>query len=414
MDFAKIIARAKAILTTPKTEWPAIAIEPETPKGLYLNYVVVLAALPAVAGFVRSSLYGFGGLAIPIGISFTQMVVSYLLSLALVYIAALIVNALAPSFGGQKDMTQALKTVAYAWTGYWVASIGLILPWIGLPIAIAGLIYTIYLTYLGVPHTMKAPIDRTAGYTAVSVIIGIVIGWILTAIVSGIFLHSVNHAGTLSFTDGEGRQVTVDTGAMAAKLDAMGKRAEEASKAMDEARKSGDVAAQQAAADKMVGATLSGGSKVESLSTEQMKGFLPDSVAGLKRESVSAARNASMGIQVTEAQANYGDGNDHSLELDVSDTGSMKGMMAMASALAPQSETQTDHGYEKTYTEHGRMVQERWDSASKEGEYSVVVGQRFTVKATGHADSIDQLKQAVAAVDLSKLESLKDEGVAKE
>jgi hypothetical protein len=290
----------------------------------------------------------------------------------------------------------------------------LIVPWIGWLIAIAGLVYTIYLTYLGLPHTMKAPTDRAAGYTAVSIIIGIVIGWILTAIVSGIFLHSVNHAGTLSFTDGEGRQVTVDTAAMAAKFDDMGKRAEEASKAMDEARKSGDVAAQQAAADKMVGATLGGGSKVESLSAEQIKSFLPDSVAGFKRENLSASRNASMGIHVTEAEANYGDGSGHSLELEVSDTGSMKGMVAMASALAPQSETQTDHGYEKTYTEHGRMVQERWDNASKDGEYSVVVGQRFTVKATGQADSIDQLKQAVAAVDLDKLESLKDEGVAKE
>ena len=52
MDFAKIVARVKAILTTPKTEWPVIATEPETVKGLYLNYIVILAAIPPLAGIL--------------------------------------------------------------------------------------------------------------------------------------------------------------------------------------------------------------------------------------------------------------------------------------------------------------------------------------------------------------------------
>ena len=34
MDFAKIIARIKAILTTPKTEWPVVATEPASVSGL--------------------------------------------------------------------------------------------------------------------------------------------------------------------------------------------------------------------------------------------------------------------------------------------------------------------------------------------------------------------------------------------
>ena len=85
--------------------------------------------------------------------------------------------------------------------------------------------------------------------------------------------------------------------------------------------------------------------------------------------------------------------------------------MAMAGAMAPEEEKSTDHGYEKTYTADGRLTHEAWDDASKNGEYSVVVGQRFTVKANGNADSIDDLKQAVASVDLGKLEALKDQGV---
>jgi hypothetical protein len=85
----------------------------------------------------------------------------------------------------------------------------------------------------------------------------------------------------------------------------------------------------------------------------------------------------------------------------------------MASAMAPESEQQTDHGYQKTYTQNNRLIHEAWDSASKSGEYGVIVGQRFSVKASGPADSIDQLKGLVNGVDLDKLESLKNEGVTK-
>ena len=52
MDFNKLIARAKNILLTPKTEWPVIAGEAETVQSLYLNYILVLAAIPAVFGFI--------------------------------------------------------------------------------------------------------------------------------------------------------------------------------------------------------------------------------------------------------------------------------------------------------------------------------------------------------------------------
>jgi hypothetical protein len=91
--------------------------------------------------------------------------------------------------------------------------------------------------------------------------------------------------------------------------------------------------------------------------------------------------------------------------------GTAKGLMAMAGAMAPEEERTTDHGYEKTYTADGRLTHESWDEQNKDGEYSVVVGQRFTVKANGNAGSIDELKQAVASVDLGRLEALKNEGV---
>jgi len=418
MDSGKIIERVKGILTTPKTEWPVAAAEPATVNGLYAGYIAIVVALPTIAGFIKSSLIGTSMFGItvrtPIGMGIVGMLLHYALTLALVYVMALIVNALAPTFGGQKDMVQALKTVAYAWTASWIAGIGVIVPWLGLLIAIAGAVYAIYLLYLGLPYTMKCPPEKAGGYTAVSIIIAIVLSSIVALIVGGVIGTAAMTGaamGGMHVTGSNGDSVTVDGDSALGKLAAMGQRAEQASKELDAAQKSGDSAAQSAAMGKMVGAVSGSNGPVEALAPDQIKSFLPESLGNLKRTSSSAQRNNAMGMQISEATAEYAGGNDQRITLEITDTGGAKGFMAMAAAMAPEEEKETDHGYEKTYTADGNMVHEAWDSQSKSGEYSVVLGKRFTVKANGNVDSIDQLKQAVTSVDMSKLESLKDAGV---
>ena len=412
MDFGKIIDRIKNILTTPKTEWPVIAAEPATVNGLYTGYIAILAALPAIASFIKGSLIGHSlfGVTVrsPVGMGIVGMILQYLLALVLVYVMALIINALAPTFGGKKDMVQALKTITYAWTASWIAGIAVILPWIGVLILIVGLVYAIYLFYLGLPSTMKCPADKAGGYTAVSIVITVVLGWIFALIVGSVVGTAAISGAHISNSSGD---VTLDSNSALGKLAAMGQRAEQAGKEMEAAQKSGDAAAQHDAMGKMMGAVSGTSGTVEALAPDRIKAFLPDSLGDLKRTSMSAERNNAMGMQISQASADYrGDNNQH-ISLEVSDTGGAKGFMAMAAAMAPEEEKQTEHGYEKTYTADGNLVHETWDDQSKSGEYSVVVGKRFTVKATGNTDSIDQLKQAVASIDLGKLESLKDAGV---
>jgi len=415
MDFGKIIERVKAILTTPKTEWPVIAAEPDTVRRLYVGYIAIVAALPAIANFIKNSLIGTGGFGItvriPIGLGILEMVLHYLLALVVVYVLALIINALAPTFGGQKDPVQALKVVAYSWTAGWIAGIAVIVPWLGWLIAIAGAIYGIYLLYLGLPETMKCPPDKAGGYTAVSVLIAIVLSWILVLIISSVIGTAALTGGAamgMHITDRNGETVVLDGNSALGKLAAMSA----ASKQLAATSSSGSGTAQLVTVDKMMGAVNSG-SSVEPLSLDQVRAFLPDSLGDLKRTSMSAQRSGAMGMQVADASAQYSDSNGHNITLEITDTGGAKGFVAMASAMAPEEEKQTDHGYEKTHTESGRLMHEAWDTQSKSGEFSVIVGQRFTVKATGNADGIDQLKQAVTSVDLAKLESMKDQGVTK-
>ncbi len=412
----KLVARVKAILMSPRTEWPLIAAEPTTVADLYKNYIAILAAIPVIAGFIKGSLIGYGAFGIhyrtPIGAGIASAIISYVLGLVLVYVVALIVEALAPTFGAQKDRLQALKTVAYAYTASWVAGIALIIPGIGWLVAIAGAIYGIYLLYLGLPFTMKAPQEKAGGYTAVTVIITIVLGWIVGLIVAGVAGTGAMMAGGMQGVDlgNRGGQVSVDEDSSLGQLAAWSKKMEAAGQQMEAAQKSGDADAQGKALGAVMGAAMGSG-EVEALAPDMLKPFLPESLAGFNRTDFSAERNGALGMQVSEARASYSDGAARTLQLEVTDMGSAKGLMAMAGWAGMQNEREDANGYDKTYKQAGRLVHEKWDRQSNSGEYGIVLGNRFQVKVSGEADSIDQLKAAVAGVNLAGLEALKDHGV---
>jgi cytoskeletal protein RodZ len=156
-----------------------------------------------------------------------------------------------------------------------------------------------------------------------------------------------------------------------------------------------------------------GGEQVEALAPDRLKPFVPDSLSGMTRSTVSATRNSAMGMQMTEARATYMNEEGQSLDLQITDTAAAKNLLALAGWAATEGENDTGSGYEKTYQENGRLVHEQWDRSSSRGEYGVVVADRFAVKVEGQAESIDDLKAALADVDLDALEALEGEGAAK-
>lgn len=187
---AGLVDRVKNILINPKQEWPVIDGESGDTKEVF-TYVAILAAIPLVFGIL-------GGLIIaPLGLAFVIIpaIVGYLLAFAVVYLVAMIANALAPTFNGEKHMPSALKLVAYAYTPSWIGGIFNIIPGIGWLLALLASLYSIYLLYLGIPVMMRSPQDKAVGYTIVLLICAIVlsflIGAVLIAILGGFALTGV-------------------------------------------------------------------------------------------------------------------------------------------------------------------------------------------------------------------------------
>lgn len=167
---AGIIARAQGILLKPNEEWDKIAAEPATIQSLFVGYAAILAALPALTGLLGGLIFMhniFAGLA--------TALVGYALGLGAVFALGYIADALAPSFGAEKNLIQAMKLVVYSWTATWVAGILSFIPVLGSLISLVGFGYGCYLLYLGVPKVMKAPADKAVTYTVVIIVAGIVL-----------------------------------------------------------------------------------------------------------------------------------------------------------------------------------------------------------------------------------------------
>jgi len=174
-----LVERVKAIILTPKTEWPVIAGEPGDAGYLFTNYVAILAAIPAVCGFIGSVLVGA-----PIIGALLAAVIHYVLAFVTVYIVALIVNLLAPTFNSQKSFASALKVTVYSYTPSWLAGVFLLIP--GLRFLMILGLYGLYLLWLGLPPVMKTPPEKSIVYTIVIVICAIVVAILIGAIITAL------------------------------------------------------------------------------------------------------------------------------------------------------------------------------------------------------------------------------------
>ena len=173
-----IVDRVKKITLQPIQEWRVIDAEPTSVGGLYLSYIMPLAALGPIASVVGWSIVGIrlpatGTYRSPISAAVWQAILQYVLSLAGVFVLALIIDALAPTFAGRQNRLQSLKVAAYSSTAAWLVGILGLVPALSI-LAPLGL-YSLYPLYLGLPVLMRVPHERAFGYTLVVVMCAVLL-----------------------------------------------------------------------------------------------------------------------------------------------------------------------------------------------------------------------------------------------
>lgn len=172
-----LIERAKNLLLSPRTEWSHIEAEHTTLQELFTGYIAILAAIGPIASLIGMAVVGIdlpfiGHIRISLLDGIPTALITYVLSLALVYILARIIDWLAPTFGGAQDSHQAMKLAAYTCTAAWLGGLFSLLPALSTLGALAAC-YSIYLLYTGLPVLMKSSPDRTVSYLVSVLLLGL-------------------------------------------------------------------------------------------------------------------------------------------------------------------------------------------------------------------------------------------------
>ena len=431
-----LIERVKRILMSPRTEWPVIAAEPRSARDIYFGYVAPLAAIGVIASLIGRTVFGvtvplLGTIRTPIVSAVVEALLQYGLTFLAVFIVALIVDTLAPTFGGTKDPVRALKVTAYSFTASWVAAVVTIIPMLGI-IAFIVSLYGLYLLYLGLPVLMRAPEDKSIGYTVVVVICTMVVMFIVTivtgALVAALGFGAANVLSRAAPTGQADRSADAAAGIVSkilggktpddqarmkdaiSTLQKMGEQAERAEKTAK--AKGADPSAAAAntvdmnAAMNAVGTMMSGGKDVQPVDFHALKDMLPASLPGLTRTEASGQSGEAMGMKGSSATASYRDGANAGISIEIADLGSLSGLASLATRFDPKMEKETSTGYERTRNVSGQLVHEQYDRQSKSGETSVLVGSRFSVTVRGHGVDASQLTGALQAVDMARLPKL--------
>ena len=176
--------RAMAILVDPLAEWAAIAREPGDPAYLLSRYVAVLTLIPAAFSFIGASWVGVvlpnaGLVRTPIVNGLFGAIFGYVLTCATVLLLGVIINLLAPLFGGRRNFDNAFKLAVFSFTPLWLAGIFLVLP--GLRFLMLTGFYGAYILWLGLPLMTKTPERKSLSFAALVVVCAFVLVYIAAA-----------------------------------------------------------------------------------------------------------------------------------------------------------------------------------------------------------------------------------------
>jgi hypothetical protein len=426
-----LIDRIKNIILTPKTEWPVIEAESTTIPQLYKGYVIYLAAFSALMSFVRMSVIGISFFRVPLLSGLTFALVNFIFGLLGLYVIGWVIDMLAPTFAGQRDRRQAVKTAAYVFTPGALGSVfGLLGLGLGTLLQLAAAIYGIYLLYLGLPVLMRSPREKAAGYTA-----AVIVCVILLFIVFGIIMSVVNPMrrynpfgmnGTAMTREERQVQAAGQVGAMLAaaaqKMQAQqaaanaaagasSTAAPAASDAPAAATNTQNGAAATAGMLAALGGAMAGSRRADPVDFHTLKALLPDSLPGMQRTNAEAGTQGALGMKASSATGDYQGQGGTRTQIKIVDASAVSGLLNVAGSMAASNTSESDTGFEKDTMIGGRNVHEKYDNRSKHGELIAIVANRFSVSVTGDGVDVGTLEQYAALVDFSKLDAMKDAGV---
>jgi len=392
-----LIQRIQNLLLQPRMAWRRIDEAPISAGALW-RQLLLLAAIPAVCSCIGMAAVGAGsaGLTVrlPWAAGLAQAVAIYLLLVLGVWLLALVMAIVAPTFGGRSDRLRAFSLAVHSSSAALLAGVFLLVPALA-PLMLVGALYSVYLVFTGLPVLMRSAPQKTAPYTAVIVLAGAVAGLLVSSSMSYFTTQGLGSAVITLRTPG---------GKLSLDADALGAASQ---KMADAAQRMEAASERQAAAQPPATGTppVTGGDPDEgAVPAPALKAALPETLGAFRRTAIEMHGGHMTGRATSNARADYAR-DDQRLRIEMLDLGSMSKLMAEAGAVV-QGERENSQLSERTWQENGRTLHESFRKDGSQAQYTTTLRNGVVVELTGQKMTLDEVKAASSLLDLATLEGL--------
>ena len=169
------------LFSQPKKEWKSIKEERCTVGKCFCSHVLILAAIPAIAGYIGTTQVGwsFGGFEVHKLTTQSALqiaILTYLTMLVAVFSLGKAIHWMGQTYGSKQTLPQAIALAAYTATPLWLMGIFFLYPvlWVNMLIGLPALAYTVYLLYTGVPVMMGVSQERGFLFASAVLSVGLV------------------------------------------------------------------------------------------------------------------------------------------------------------------------------------------------------------------------------------------------
>lgn len=159
--------RVKKILFSPRKEWQVIAAQHEEPVNILRSYILPLVLIGAGAAFIGHGFIGdpfMHNKAVGVAYGVFNALNCVVVSIITVYIIAVVLNELAPSFESTRDISKSFQLVAYGATPILLGQLFAFIPVFENIAKFTGAVYAIYLWRLGLPVLKNTPSSKNILY----------------------------------------------------------------------------------------------------------------------------------------------------------------------------------------------------------------------------------------------------------
>lgn len=176
-----ILSHVWGLLSHPEKEWKNIRKVNCTIGKCYCSHVLLLAAIPPIAGYIGTTQVGWQVVSREVhkltpDSALWIAILSYITILVAVFTIGKLIHWMGRTYGAKRSLSQCIALAAYTATPLFLSGIMLLYPllWLNLLIGLPVLAYSVYLLYTGVPIVMGITKERGFLFSSAVLAVGLV------------------------------------------------------------------------------------------------------------------------------------------------------------------------------------------------------------------------------------------------